>query len=326
MKGLTFRDVCEQSKAVYGQFGEKKWKPFSKENANHPLRRDPNELKHCGVGKILVSAGMGSSLESQVDILKKYRNKYDLITCDKGFRALLEHGIKADYVMICDCNILWQKWAPNEADTVGVKLISTPYGNVDWTRKWRGPIYFYLNRDAIKSEEIFADIIGTQTRMVPASSNVGNAQVVFMIGVDEYNTEPFAGYERIYLVGYDYSWPTDGNYYAWSNPIPKRHYMTSRTVVGIDGKLALTSENLVFSAKWLKQYIQAIGAPVYNCTPSGLLCIELKKLETELFSFDPSLKNKIRSAYGLYLNARTMLKIAENNVISVKEGLFNASR
>lgn len=326
MKPLTFQDVKLQSTAVFNQFGRSKWIPFAKENAKHPLRRDAEELRGCGIGKVLVSVALGASTEDHIETLKKYRDRVDIITCDKGFRPLLEHGVKADYVMLCDCNIIFQKWAPSEEDTVGVKLISTPYSNVDWTRKWRGPIYFYLNRDAIESENIFLEIMGPRTRMIPASSNVGNAQVVFMVGVDEDNPQMFAGYERILLVGYDYSWRVGGNYYAWSDPRPKRYYMVSRNMLDLSGELAVTSENLVFSSRWLSQYVNLCRLPVLNCSGQGILAITQANLEAELKQVDPRMTQPIRSAHNSFTRARQATEEARKHLNFLREGLFHGSR
>mgnify|MGYP001581076875 CR=1 FL=1 len=326
MEELTFKDVFNQSTSVFKQFGESKWKPFARENANHPLRRDPRELQGCGVGKVLVSVGMGASTEEHVEVLKKYRDRIDVIVCDKGFKPLLEHGVKADYVMLCDCNIIFQKWAPKEEDTVGVKLISTSYANIDWTRKWRGPIYFYLNRDAICSEKIFAEIMGPATRTIPASSNVGNAQVVFMVGIDEHNPYYFAGYERILLIGYDYSWRVDGNYYAWANPAPKRYYMASRNMLDISSHLVLTSENLVFSARWLSQYVSRCNLPVVNCSGRGVLPGPSGNFEEQLQLINPSITSLIKSAQSVYARAKQAELEAFSNLKRTKEELFHGCR
>src|SRR3990167_8453188 len=99
--------------------------------------------------------------------------------------------------MLCDCNILYKWIEPWIDKNDGVKLIATPYANPEWTKKWKGPIYFYVNRDAIESENVFLPIVGPEgVRTVPASSNVSNAQDVFMTGMDEWDQANFAGYEK----------------------------------------------------------------------------------------------------------------------------------
>lgn len=296
MQKLSYQDVKKQSTAVFGQFGESKWIPFAKENSQHTNRRDPMELQNCGVGKVLLAVAFGASLESQIETIKKYRDRIDIICPDKAFKPLMDHGVRPDYVMLCDCNIMWPKWGPDEVDTKGIKLLATPYANTMWTRRWQGPIYFYVNRDAIGSEKIFLEILGSKTRSLPASSNVSNAQVVFMTGIDEWNRSVFAGYEKILLTGYDYSWKPEGNYYAWANPKPKRYYMHHQTLRDYNQDRVFSSENLIFSAKWLTTYVQSFGLNVVNCSGGGLLDIKKGDLEKELSRIDTRATKKIVNA------------------------------
>jgi hypothetical protein len=296
MEKLSYQDVKKQSTAVFGQFGESKWIPFAKENAKHPNRRDPMELQNCGVGKVLLAVGFGASVEDHLETIKKYRDRVDIICPDKAFKPLMDRGIKPDYVMLCDCNIMWPKWGPDESLTKDIKLLSTAYGNTMWTRRWQGPIYFYVNRDAIGSEKVFLDILGSKTRAIPASSNVSNAQVVFLTGMDEWTQSVFAGYDKILLTGYDYSWRPDGNYYAWSDPKPKRYYMQHRTLRDINSDRVFSSENLIFSARWLSTYLKSFNLNAVNCSERGLLDIKRGSLESEMSSINPAAGRKVRLA------------------------------
>lgn len=326
MEALSYKDVKKQSQAVFNQFGQSKWIPFAKENARHPNRRDPNELRNIGAGRTLVSVAMGASLESRVDTIKKYRGKADIITCDKGFRELMARGIKPDYVMLCDCNILWPKWGPKEEDTEGVALIATPYANVTWTRRWRGPVYFYVNRDAIDSQDTFLEIMGPKTRTIPASSNVSNAQFVFMTGADEKSLGAnFSGYEKFLLVGYDYCYRPDQNYYAWANPKPKRFYMNHETMLDTDGRLVFSSSNLIFSARWLRQYIQTYRLHAVNCNEGGLLEIPRGDLQKELESVDLAVGERLRLSAQSLAAARQSLAAAEVAHAAIKEA-YHGSR
>ncbi len=324
MKDLSYGDVKAQSMAVFGQFGKSKWIPFAKENSVHKNRRDTRELRGRGVGRTLLSVAMGASLEGQIETIKKYRNNFDIVTCDKGFQALLSKGIKPDYVMVCDCNVVWQKWGPKEEDTEGVAMIATPYANLDWTRKWRGPIYFYVNRDAIDSQDTFLEIMGPGTRTIPASSNVSNAQVVFFTGQDEWSQESFAAYERIVLVGYDYSWKPDGNYYAWANPLPKRHYMNHKILRDNSGELVFSSDNLIFSARWLSHYLRAYPMEIVNCS-SGILECRRDSLEKVL---SVNLKDgfRVRQAAELAASAEQAARKAREILARAKEEYLYGSR
>src|SRR3989304_3901959 len=117
---LGYKDVRAQSLAVFGQFGESKWIPDAKINRQLPSK-PAEELRNSGVGKFMVMAAMGESLEEKAEIIKKHRSKFKLVTCDKGFGALLKVGIKADFVQVADCNIPFDKWLkPYVEETAGV--------------------------------------------------------------------------------------------------------------------------------------------------------------------------------------------------------------
>jgi len=314
MGQLTYTDVKKQSLSVFSQFGEKRWIPFSRENAKTP-RLNAEDLQNSGIGKVLVIAAMGASLEGQIDILKKYRDRYDLMTCDKGFGPLLDKGLKADYVMICDTNIPAHYLEPYVLETRDVKLIASCYANLFWTKTWLGDKYFFINRDAIESEEVFKPIMGPGTTMIPASSNVSNAMVVFWTRSDETQQRNWGGYEKYLLVGFDYSWRPEGNYYAWMNPKPKCHYMKQITNLDMNGDYVFTSHNLMFSARWLLQYLTAFrGLPVFNCSGRGLLDVPRKaSLERELAAICPRKESRdqiknlyeiTRSGYASYVAAK----------------------
>lgn len=340
---LNYQDVKKQSEAVWGQFGESKWIPYSQINATLPNRRDSEELRGCGIGKFAVLAAMGASLEDHIDVLKKYRDKFDLITCDKGFGTLMSHGIKPDYVQLCDCNIPCRWLEPWVEETKDVKLLATTYANIEWTTKWKGPIYFYINKDALGSEARFKPILGehdqsrlkipeqmmklpsSKTRVIPAGSNVSNAMLIFMVGVDEENQTSFAGYERYFLTGYDYSWRMGGNYYAFSNPIPKRYYMSHRTMLDCNADPVLTSENLIFSAKWFYSYVTAFNLPVVNCSGRGILDIPHRDgLEQSLSRIrsSPEQIAQVRKRLEICRSAATVFNAAQDSLTEARRALW----
>ncbi len=321
---LTSDEVRSQSKAVWKQFGESLWIPNANKNAK--LKHfNLNELQHSGIGKTAVLCAMGSSLEDNIESLKKNRHKVDVIACDKAFGPLLDHGIKSDYVVVADAGIPYrwiEKYIPQ---TEGVKLFATPYANPEWTHNWRGPIYFYVNQDAIESERTFMPIMGAGTRVIPASSNVSNAMVVLFTNCEGKKNENWGGYERYLLLGYDYSWPKNGNYYAWNNPLPKRYYMNHRTLMDIRGNVCFTSENLLFSTKWLISYVTTFNLPVINIGLKGLLDIPLKMSAEESFSHinsDPKFVDLVRQSFHAWKDSFQAYKQSEQNFFSIKEALL----
>lgn len=270
---LDYKAVKHQSQEVFKNF-EKKWKAHSEINCKLSFEH-PDKFRNIGLGKNMVFVAMGASLEKDIESLAKYQDRVDIMCCDKAFGKLMEHGIKPKYVMLADANVSLE-WAKKWIDHTGdVCLISTVYANPEWTTAWKGPRTFYINKDAIGSEKNFMPMWGDKMRIIPASSNVSNAMVVFMLGCDDNLRINYAGYQNYYLTGFDYSWEPDGNYYAFENPIAKRHYMNHRTFIDGQKNICHTSENLIFSAKWLMQYIDTFKIPVVNCSGRGLLQISL---------------------------------------------------
>jgi len=329
---VTHKDCVNQSNTVFGQFGYDKWIPTTKKNAELKYH-DTEELRNVGVGKTLVSCAMGASLEKHVDTLKKYRDRFDIITCDKGFKVLVDKGITPDYVQLADTNVE-TKWmggddSPLWEKTQGVALLSTPYGNHEWTKRWKGPIYFYVNKDAIRSEKRFGQLMPNM-RVIPASTNVSNAMIVFATGSDEAKHENFMGYDRILLTGYDYSWKIGQNYYAFNDPKPKRFYMSHRVLMGIDNEAVNTSQNLFFSMKWMYSYLsQHPYLAVTNCSGEGILNIshrgvledEIKKIST-----DPDKLKSVRDSFDKFKAAQKGYEAAKREFEKAREAIYGSRR
>lgn len=344
---LSYEDVKRQSEAVFGQFGESKWMPYTKMNMTLTNRRDPEELAGCGLGKVALLAAMGESLEGHIETIKKHREKFDLVTCDKGFALLMERGIKPDFVQLCDCNISYKWLEPYVDETKDVKLVATCYANVEWTTKWRGPIYFYANKDALHTEGKFIQLMGEfksfeaeflnipskKVRVIPAGSNVSNAMLIFLVGIDEENRQNWAGYEHYLLTGYDYSWRPygleakckTGSYYAFNDPKPKRFYMQHRTMLDFNGDYIHTSENLLFSAKWMYSYVTAYNLPVTNCSERGILDIPRKRKLDELLSklkVSKSATSRLKEQYEICKSAMTTFVVSQDSLNASRRALW----
>lgn len=329
---LSYTDIRRQSNAVYAQFGESTWKPNARINAG--LRRcDTNALQNSGIGRVLVSAAMGESTEEAIPVLAKYREKFDLIVNDKAFGYFVDRGITPDYVMLCDAGIRYDWIAKYVDKTEGVKLIATPYANPEWTKAWKGDRYFYIPEDSIDSHMGFLDIMGRETRIVPAASNVSNAMLVFFVGATNQGNINWAGYDRYLLTGYDYSWRPSvaaagiktGKYYAFEDPKPKRFYMNHRTIMDVNRDWVHTSENLLFSAKWLISYLNAFHPPVVNCSGRGLLDIPSRdSLEEQLRVVNASrgTRESVRGQFNAVALASQLLAETKANFDRAREAIY----
>lgn len=322
---LTYKDVLNQSNAVFNQFGKSKWIPFAKFN-KHLFTGNSQKFYHSGLGKFLLCVAMGESLEEAIPIIKQYRDRVDIVCCDKSFAILMDNGIKPNYVILCDCNIPYKYIEKYIDQTDNVILFATPYANPKWLYHWKGEKYYFINQDAIKSEQIFLDILGQDSRIIPAGSNVSNAMITFFAGCNNEDNENWSGYEKYILVGYDYSWRPNGNYYAFINPKPKRYYMNHRTLLDMNGDMVFTSENLFFSAKWLYTYITTFQIPVVNCSGRGLLDIPYKnKLEAELKVISPKkiYREKYLQAFNMLVDTYKQLNNTKRLYNLTREELYD---
>jgi len=275
---LTKNEIAKQSEGAMSQWGAQ-WKEHAK-IAGEMLKERPERLKdllYYGIGKTLVCAITGASFEGSIEHLKKYREKVDIITNDKSMSALIDNGIIPDFVVIADANVSYEEYCkPYLKHTKDIKLISNVCANMKWCTNWKGKVYFHLNKDAIGTEKVFGDISGCQ-EVLPAGSNVGNTLVVVACEI--------LGYDKALLTGFDFSWRSDNNYYAFNDP-DKRYYMKHIDCIDAYGNIAYTSMNLMFSFRWLVDYINLNPknrrTKIYNCSGQGLLSCNNRKLETML--------------------------------------------
>ena len=277
---LSPDEVLAQSKAAYGQWAEQ-WREYAKVNGEK-YKKDGNtqqDLLFIGAGKTLVCVANGSSLEDHMGTLKESQSNdaVDIICCDKVLGNLLDNGVKPQYVILADANISYKDWMePWKDQTKDIILISSICANIEWTQNWEGPVFYYVNKDNIQSEKEFSEISGCK-EFIPASSNVGNTVVVFSVQI--------FGYDEHLLIGYDYSWGDSDNYYAYQDSV-KRHWMKHAHGVDCRGEIVNTSQNLIFSSRWLSDYYQGMsqqmGIKAFNCSGRGILNFPAANLKRKL--------------------------------------------
>ena len=278
MQLLTSEEVLSQSKAAMDTWGPR-WREHAQINGAVYKRegKTHKDLLMRGRGKRCVVVGLGHSLEEQIDVLKEYQQYVDISCCDKAFHYLMEHGIKPTLVFMADAGVSWEKYgAPHAAETKDIALISNICGNPKWPAGWKGPRYFFVNKDNLKSEEEFAAISGCR-EAIPAASNVGNIALVFGVQV--------LGYDRYMMLGFDGGHRIDENYYAFDWAHGKRSFMHHVDMISPSGEIVATSNNLVFSARWLAGYVQHVCTPmgtrVFDCS-GGILELPKCSLRTQL--------------------------------------------
>lgn len=278
---LTEREVRQQSENAFEQWRET-WDKNAKENGDL-FKQNPTsmqDLLHIGAGKTLLCVAYAPGLDNHLETIKKYRENeaWDIACVDKAFGVLVENGIIPEFCFVSDAGISYEKWLkPYEEASEQSILLACVTANTEYTAKWKGEKFFYVNKDNIQTEKRYMAISGV-TDVIPASSNVGNSVITF-------STQAF-GYDRYLLVGYDYCWGEDEKYYAQIDS-DKRYWMGHAFVIDNVGRFCKTSQNLMFSAKWLNDYYVAmaqIGVPLVNCGGQGIAQMPMTNLDKELKS------------------------------------------
>jgi len=295
---MDHQEVLQQSQNAIRQ-----WKDLWTRNCqiNKNLATGPiSLLKNQGIGKNVVCISMGPSLEKQIDDLKKYRDKVDIICVDKAAKALIQRGIIPDFVVIADAQVSYEIYCePIKAATRNITLIGNINSNPKWGMNWLGQKFYYINKDNINSEVIFSGLTGITDLMI-AGSNVSNAALIF--------ASTYMIYDAYFLCGFDFSWPVNGNFYAFEKRHEKNAYLNQIKTYDRDFKLVCTSNNLWFSCRWLKGFIEHMVSPskrVVNCS-DGILQIQ---------KCNPNLGQELQKigAYQRKLRAEELTAKAEKN-------------
>jgi len=277
-------DVLAQSKAAYNQWKEI-WRKHASEHARFAPFKPLSNFMNTGIGRALICVANGYSLEREIETLKQHKNDHDVMCCDKSLGLLLEHGIKPKFCIVCDANVDYEKYMkPWEDQLDETVLCINVCGNTKWSfnGNWKDK-YFFVNFDVLETENEFSKISGCQNQ-IPAATNVSGAMVVFVTQSDNTGRRNYFGYDKILLLGFDYSWKPDGSYYAFDKTANGKHnYMRHMHLVNRNGDLVFTSSNLFFSAQWLEKYMQVFNLPIVNCSMDGILGkVPAKPLSSQL--------------------------------------------
>jgi hypothetical protein len=318
MGNLSEKEILNQSRTAYAQWKDK-WHAHAKINGELYQKSGlkVTQLAYSGYGRQLIIVAMGASLEDHINTLRESQNnqRVDIAVVDKGFRTLMEHGVKPKYVFLADAGVDFDKWVGDMLErTSDITLISNITANPNWTTKWKGPVYFYVNKDNIGTQNKFIPLSGCQ-EVIPASSNVGNSVIVFAV--------QFFGYDEHLLVGYDFGWNGNGNYYAF-NDNDKRFWMKNMQGIGIDGELIYTSSNLQFSRKWLEDFCAMAsvqGVRIFNCSGKGSFAWRNHDLKKRLAKFIPRPANPEVERSKMLVKARKVKVFGDDISKGVAEAM-----
>jgi hypothetical protein len=214
----------------------------------------------------------GYSFEENLETIKKYKDNVDIICCDKTLGHLLDNGITPYICVVCDANVSYERylepWKDKLKNTI---LFNNVCGNTKWTTggEWKD-VYLYVNKDVMENEKEFMALSGCKNA-VTAGTNVSNMMVVLMVQADNEIKQNLFMYDKMIMIGFDYSWKLNGKYYAFDQEGGgKFYYMRHIYGLSMNNNIIFTSNNLSSSASWLKLYIDAYRIPVVQCSKDSL--------------------------------------------------------
>lgn len=263
--------IREQSLAAYGQWAPQ-WREHCKAHKDLP-KHSLEDFQNHGIGRAVLCVANGYSLEQNMATIKEHRENVDILCCDKTLGTLIDNGIFPDFCMVCDANVDYDRYMkPWEDKLTKTVLFNNVCGNPKWSQfdKWKN-VYFFVNKDILGSEKEFSELSGCKN-FIPAGTNVSNAMVVLLTQCENNTPRNFFGYDKILLIGFDYSWKIDGKYYAYNETGDgKANYMRHLVGINREGDVCVTSGNLHFSAQWLDGYVKAFKSPVVQCSKNTIL-------------------------------------------------------
>lgn len=293
---MNDQTIRQQSNAAYGQWAVQ-WRKHAVTHSAYK-QKPLADFENVGVGRAVLCVANGFSFEEQIETLKKYQHNVDILCCDKTLGHLLDNGIIPTYCMVCDANVNYEKYLkPYEEKLRKTTLFINVCANPEWSENgnWKDK-YFFVNQDIIDSHLEFSKLSGCKNFM-PAGTNVSNAMVILLSQSDNTARRNVFGYDKILLLGYDYSWKFGGKYYAFNEDgNGKAQYMRHSYAVTPSGAFCYTSGNLAFSKEWLAKYVGAFNLPVLQCAPDSILQFgKSAKLEEQMqYSHKPEDRARVR--------------------------------
>lgn len=321
--------VRAQSLNAYNQWKDK-WREHAKiHRENFPKMKSFNDFQNHGVGRAALLVANGASLEEEIEVIKEKQGNVDIWACDKSLGALLDNGIIPDFCIVCDAVVNFEKymekWKDQLKDTI---LFINPCANPKWSLNgnWKD-VYFFVNEDVLNSEIEFCNLSGCPNT-IAAGTNVSNAMVILVTQSNNSGRRNAFGYDKILLIGYDYSWEASGSYYAFSQDGGGKHnYMRHIWLVNNRGNLAFTSSNLLFSARWLEKYVATFNLPIVQCSKSTILSLRKRgDLSSQMdYSYRPGDREKVRKMIEDKAKIERALQMVTSQILQIGREHFRAA-
>lgn len=317
---LSQSDILNQSKRAYGQWCEQ-WRRHAKEHGEKYPMRPMSDLENIGIGRAVLCVANGYSLEEEIQTIREHQDRVDIIVCDKALGHLLANGIRPRFCLVADANVNYEKYLkPYETQLQDTILIANVCANPLWAANgnWKDR-FFYSVQDVLQSEKEWRALSGCPNTMV-AGTNVSNSLVIAVTQSDNGGRRNFMGYDKILLIGFDYSWAPDGRYYAFDQDAGgKWNYMRHAYLMDARGKHCWSSSNLIFSARWLESYVSTFKLPVVQCTKRTVFGTLKRGIlrEQMQYTFRPENQGRVKRLIELRRTVAKMKREYESEIQTI---------
>jgi len=324
---MNHNQTIKQSKSAYKQWAVQ-WRKHAKFHSKFEMKSF-EDFRNTGIGKACLLVANGYSFEEELETIKQNKDNVDIICCDKTLGHLLDNGIKPKFCVVCDANVNYERylkpWENQLQDTI---LFQNVCGNPEWTTNgnWKDK-YFYTLKDVLKNEIEFVKLSGCPN-VITAGTNVSNMMVVLLVQCDNTVKQNLFGYDKMLLIGFDYSWRDDGKYYAFDQDGGgKFYYMRHIYGIAISGKFIYTSNNLSSSASWLDLYVKAFNVNSIQCGQHTLRpCGKLGKLEEQMkYRHKPSDSLEVQTMFIKRQSLEKDLQKIDNRLKAIAKDHWRAS-
>ncbi len=267
---MNREQILKHSEVAYKQWSAQ-WRKNAEEHRGY-TQNSFEDFRFHGIGKAALLVANGYSFEEEIETIKKYKDNVDIIACDKTLGHLLDNGIEPYICIVCDANVNFDKYmAPWKDKLQNTILFNNVCGNPLWTKNgnWK-KVYTYVNEDIIESEKEFMAISGCKNK-VTAGTNVSNMMIVLLCQASNQLKQNLFAYDKLILIGFDYSWKLGGKYYAFNETGDgKANYMRHIYSLNNKNEMVFTSNNLSASSSWMKLYADNYKIPIVQCSKSSI--------------------------------------------------------
>ena len=209
------------------------------------------ELRPLFDDKDVVIVGAGPSVDSQLDIMRKYRDRITVFATGHIARKLVSNGIIPDAVIITDPQPQMYKQI-KDVDLQGVPMILLSTASASIVEYYNGPIYVAYQSGYFQAEEKAKSLGAT---LFETGGSVTTTALDISLRFEA---------KRIIFVGVDLAY-TGGNSHASGEGRKIENNDGLRQVRSNTGDMVYTSKNLDIYRKWIERRIEGVtGTEIYN--------------------------------------------------------------